>query len=142
MQSLLKCSAVLLLWATGLGFACATEIHQQIEQFGIERFNDGRLMIEGPRIIEPAPTDPAASCRALYQRRMALQRNLDDYKPAYWEDPRNQTAVFLGTIWVPAFYFLAYSAVTTHLDELKDYTPQTEIDALRRASAALRCFEK
>ncbi len=124
--------------------AAAAELtfEQRARLFAEDRYNDARTLINGPRHSEPAPIDPAAGCVALYERRVALQRSLNDHNPAYWDDPRNQTAVFLGTVWSPAFYFLGYSAVTGHLDTLSTTDPRAEIDALRQASAALRCFER
>jgi hypothetical protein len=110
--------------------------------FAEDRYDDVRTLLNGPRQSTPPPIDPAAGCVALYERRVSLQRTMNDQNPAYWDDPRNQTAVFLGTMWSPAFYFLGYSAITEHLDTLSNTDPRAEIDALRQASAALRCFEK
>ncbi len=122
--------------------AAELNLEQQARQFATDRYNDARTLINGPQLRPAPPIDPAAGCVALYERRMALQRTMNDRNPAYWDDPRNQAAVFLGTVWTPAFYFLGYSAVNGHLDELSADDPQAEIDALRQASAALRCFER
>ena len=62
--------------------------------------------------------------------------------PPYWDDQRNQTAIFLDAIWTPALYFLSYSAITAHLDQINDIGPMAELEALSRASAQRRCFEK
>lgn len=123
-------------------FAAEFSFEQRAREFAANRYDDARTLINGPQLVTPPPIDPAAGCVALYERRMFLQRTMSDRNPAYWDDPRNQAAVFLGTIWTPAFYFLGYSAVTGHLDELSANDPLAEIDALRRASAALRCFER
>ena len=114
----------------------------QVNEFVVDRYHDGRRLIEGPRVATPPVIDPNQSCVALYQRRLVLLQQMHDYKPAYWDDPRNQAAVFLGTIWTPAFSFLGYSAITAQLDELNEIDPQTELDALRHVSAQQRCFEK
>lgn len=123
-------------------FAAELTLEQRTRQFATDRYDDVRTLINGPQEVTPPPVDPTAGCVALYERRMSLQRTMTDRNPAYWDDPRNQAAVFLGTVWTPAFYFLGYSALNGHLDELSADDPQVEIDALRRASAALRCFER
>ena len=122
--------------------AAELTFEQRARDFAEDRYNDARTLLNGPQESTPPAIDPAAGCVALYERRVSLQRAMTDRNPVYWDDPRNQAAVFIGTVWTPAFYFLGYSAVTGHLDSLSDTDPQSEIDALRRASAALRCFEK
>lgn len=128
---------------------CPTMVHatgetsdEGVSRFIIDRLHDGRRLIKGPSESDPPPVEPHQSCIELYQRRLSLLRQLHDYKPSYWDDPRNQAAVFIGTVWMPAFYFLNYSAVSAHLDELKHIEPRVELDALRHASAQQRCFEK
>jgi hypothetical protein len=115
---------------------------EKARHFADDRYRDLRLLIDGKEPVPQPNIAPELSCTALYQRRVALQNQLNDYKPPYWSDARNQTAVFLGTIWTPAFYFLGYSAITGYLDEMHQIDPQSEIDALRQASAAQRCFER
>jgi hypothetical protein len=122
--------------------AAAEDIDQRVREFLIARYQDGRRLIEGPRETAPPPIAPNQSCAVLYQRRLNLLRQLNDYKPAYWDDRRNQAAFFVGTIWTPAFYFLNYTAVTARLDELDNVDPRVELDALRYASAQQRCFER
>lgn len=122
--------------------AAGDSLGQQAGDFLIDRYHDGRRLLEGPRQTATPAVAPGQSCIALYERRLELLRNMNDYKPAYWDDPRNQAAVFIGTIWTPAFYFLGYSAISAQLDSLNDIDPQVELDALRFASAEQRCFEK
>jgi len=128
--------------ATFAAVAAEPTFEQRARQFATDRYDDARTLINGPRQTAAPAIDPATGCVALYERRMQLQRTMANRNPVYWDDPRNQAAVFLGTVWTPAFYFLGYSAVTGHLDGLAANEPQVEIDALRRASAALRCFER
>ncbi len=120
----------------------ADTLETQVREFALDRVQDGRRLLEGPRLV-PTPAVPAElDCVALYERRVALQRELDDYQPAYWDDPRNQAAVFLGAVWTPAFYFLGYSALDARLDAIDHVGPRAEIDALSRVSARRRCFER
>jgi len=123
-------------------YAAGERLGVQVSEFVVDRYLDGRRLIEGPTVATPPVIEPNQGCVALYQRRLVLLQQMHDYKPAYWDDPRNQAAVFLGTIWTPAFYFLGHSALTAQLDELSEIDPQTELDALRHASAQQRCFEK
>lgn len=108
--------------------------------FAERRLNDIKKIILGPN-GQPAPhIDPFQSCQQLYQRRLALLPKTLSYKPAYWDDPRNQVAVFLGTMFAPAFYFLGYTGISLYLEEANRIDPRIELDALRYASAQQRCF--
>ena len=115
---------------------------ERARQFVIDRYQDGRHLIEGPAAIAPPVIDTTLTCIELYQRRLVLLRQMQHHKPTYWDDPRNQAAVFIGLIWTPAFYFLSYSALTARLDDLSMGDPQIALDTLRHASAQQRCFEK
>jgi hypothetical protein len=128
--------------SSALVYAAGESLNAQVNDFVVDRYHDGQRLIEGPTVATPPVIEPNQSCAALYQRRLVLLQQMHDYKPAYWDDPRNQAAVFLGAIWTPAFYFLGYSAITAQLDKLNEIDPQTELDALRHVSAQLRCFEK
>lgn len=108
--------------------------------FGERRLDDIKNLIGGPN-GHPAPhIAPHQTCQQLYRRRLQLLPQTLDYKPAYWDDPRNKVAVFLGTVFAPAFYFLTYSAFSSYLDEARQIDPRIELDALRQASAQQRCF--
>ena len=86
-----------------------TEIYRQkAEQFARNRFDDARNFLIGPARPEAAsPTH--MDCRALYTQRVALIRDRLDYRANFWDDPRNRAAVFIGSAWSGAFYYLPYS---------------------------------
>lgn len=109
-------------------------------QFAQQRIQDIKKLIGGPN-GRPAPViAPYQSCQQLYARRLQLLPQTLDYKPAYWDDPRNRVAVFLGTMFAPAFYFLSYTGISSYLDAARQIDPRIELDALRHASAQQRCF--
>jgi hypothetical protein len=118
----------------------APELARRGEQFAYDRLQDGRRLLLGPQPVTP-PTLPASqSCEDLYLRRLALMRGQVDYKPPYTDDPRNRAAVFIGALWTPGFYYLAFSGIQAYVDAQRKPEAQAEIDALRSASAAQRCF--
>lgn len=120
----------------------APEIARQGEQFAYDRLQDGRRMLLGPHPVTPPPLAAGLSCEDLYVRRMALMRGQLDPAPPYTDDPRNRAAVLIGTIWTPGFYYLAFSGIQAYVDAQRKPAVQAEIDALRYASAAQRCFER
>ena len=114
---------LLVVLSTDSAYAIGENTTAQLREFALDRVNDGQRLVLGPSEIPLPVIDPNASCIELYQRRIKLWHRVHDYKPAYWNDPRNQAAVFIGTLWTPAFYFFGYSAVTAHLDQLNDVDP-------------------
>jgi hypothetical protein len=114
---------------------------QKAERFARDRLGDAHDLLVGPeRPAAMSPTD--LDCRALYARRVALIQDRLDYRPTFWDDPRNRTSVFLGATWTPAFYYLGYSALAGYTQANTGPQRQAEIDALRSASARQRCFER
>ena len=111
-------------------------------KFAKNRYRDIKKIIFGPN-GQPAPViAPYQTCHQLYRRRLELLPQTLNYKPDYWDDPRNQVAVFLGTMFTPAFYFLGYSGISAYLDAANQIDPRIELDALRHASAQQRCFTR
>jgi len=144
MPILMRLCVISLLTAlsTTMVHAIGATLDEGVGGFIVDRLHDTRRLIAGPSESVPPIIEADQSCIELYQRRLILLRQLRDYNPTYWDDPRNQAAVLIGTIWAPAFYFLNYSAVNAQLDTLNHLDPQAELDALRHASAQRRCFEK
>lgn len=113
----------------------------QVKQLVQARARDARNLTLGhpaPQIIMPANLD----CTTLYNRRVALIRGQLDAEPTdYFDDPRIGAGTFLGAVWTPAFYYLPFRTLQRFQDQQRRPQVQADIDALRAASAAQRCFE-
>ena len=113
----------------------------QVKQFVQARARDARNLTLGhpvPQIIMPTNLD----CTTLYNRRIALMRGQLDTGPTdYFDDPRIGAGTFLGAVWTPAFYYLPFRTLQRFQDQQRRPQVQADIDALRAASAAQRCFE-
>lgn len=113
----------------------------QVKQFAQARVRDARNLSLGqpaPQIVMPTNLD----CTTLYNRRVALMRGQVDAGPTdYFDDPRSGAATFLGAVWTPAFYYLPFRTLQRFQDQQRRPQVQADIDALRAASAAQRCFE-
>lgn len=112
-----------------------------LDRFARARFDDARELLTGPLRPQVAALVDL-DCVSLYQRRVALTTAQLDYRAPFWDDPRNQAGVFVGAIWTPAFYYLPYRAITEFREHAQAPRRQVELDQLRAASAALRCFER
>ena len=114
----------------------------QVKQFVQARARDARNLTLGqaaPQTVMPTDLD----CTTLYHRRVALMRGqLDDGPTDYFNDPRIGAATFLGAVWTPAFYYLPLRTLQRFQDQQRRPQVQADIDALRAASAAQRCFER
>jgi hypothetical protein len=116
------------------------QVQENTEQFAYDRLADGRRLLFGPYPPRVAPVPPAQTCAELYAERVQLMRAQVDYKPAYTDDPRNRAAVFIGTLFTPGFYYLAFTGVQAYLDATDDASAQSRLDALRYASAEQQCY--
>ncbi|MGH8598437.1 MAG: hypothetical protein ACREXT_17430 [Gammaproteobacteria bacterium] len=116
------------------------QVQRDTEQFVYDRIGDGHRLILGPHAPHTAPVAPHQTCEALYAQRLALMQTQYDYKPAYTDDPRNRAAIFIGTIFTPAFYFLAFSGIQAYGEANDDAATHAQLDTLRYASAQQQCF--
>ena len=114
----------------------------EVSEFAHARVRQARDLLTGPVRPVPALPPPELDCRELYRRRVNLISTQTDQRPPVWDDLRNQTAVFLGTVWTPAFYYLGYSTLAGYAERPGQAQLQADIDALRSASAQRRCFER
>ncbi|MCP5144275.1 MAG: hypothetical protein H6978_05580 [Gammaproteobacteria bacterium] len=91
--------------------------------------------------MDPAEVD-LRLCGDLYQRRQVLLRQTLDYVPAYLDDPRNATAMVVTTMGTTPiyFYYLGFTALQDYQRAQRNVAIEAELDALRRAAAALDCF--
>lgn len=87
------------------------QARKDVEQFTHHRIGDVRRLVLGPYQPQIAPVPPAQSCRDLYAQRLPLMQAQNDYRPGFTDDPRNRAAIFIGTIFTPAFYYLAFTGV-------------------------------
>ncbi len=129
----------LLLGLSNLIPAQEPNIPQGIDAVGSNLLGNVRALF-GPEV--PAiPSDlDKLSCGQLYAQRIALMRYMDDYAPAYWDDPRNGSAVALGTLYTPVFYYLGYTAVAGYQRTRQSVVMDAQLSALRQASARQDCF--
>ncbi len=133
----------------GLGFALVagtaaaqpdwSAVQARAEAFAHERARDGQRLLLGPTAPEVSPPPAGLGCAELYARRVALMREQLDYRPPYTDDPRNQAAVFIGTIFTPGFYFLPFSGIQDYLDGERKLRTERELDTLRAAAASRQC---
>ncbi len=135
------------LFVFGLVFSAATVAAQPAwpplpppaAAFARARLDDGRRLLLGPPAPTPSPATPELDCAALYTRRVALMQDQLDYRPAWSDDPRNQSAVFIGAVFTPGFYFLPFSGIQDYLDRDRKVRIERELDVLRAAAAARHC---
>ena len=115
-------------------------VQAHAQAFAADRARDGQRLLLGPRAPAVVPPPATLGCAELYARRVALMQQQLDYRPAYTDDPRNQAAVFIGTMFTPAFYFLPFSAIQDYVGADRKVRTERELDALRYAAAAQQCY--
>lgn len=120
----------------------AAQVTQDAQRFARARGADARdLLLGTPRARAIAPT--GLDCDQLYQQRVALMHDRLDPGPTdYYSDPRVGAASFVGAVWTPGFYYLPFRALQNFRDQSRRPQREAELDALRQASAAQRCYER
>ena len=118
------------------------QVEQQATQFARARGEDARMLLLGtPQPQAAAPGD--LDCEQLYHRRVVLmQARLDPGPTDYFSDPRVAAGTFVGALWTPGFYYLPFRALQDFREQAHRPQQEAELDALRAASAAQRCFER
>jgi len=128
-------------WVTAQTQVIPRVSEEQARQFTRDRLVDGYTLLLGPN--HPAGDVVAAdNCYDLYAQRTALMRAQLDHRKPFWDEARHTTAVFVGAIWTPAFYYLPYRAVADTLGHEARRETGAALDTLRQAAAAQRCFER
>ncbi|MCC7412599.1 MAG: hypothetical protein IT495_13350 [Gammaproteobacteria bacterium] len=94
----------------------------------------------GPQVAVVTPDDLARSCEELYYERTVLMQRTNSFAPAYYDDPRNQAAAFLGTVFTPMYYLMGYTAFESYYDSRRVEAVNRRLDALRQVSAQKDCF--
>ena len=110
--------------------------------FAAARAADAAAVLLGPAVPVTPTIEPALDCNALYLRRMALTRQQLDYHTSYLDDPRNQTALAVGTVTTWGFAYLPFTAMQSYTRSARKGQIEAELDALRQASARLQCFRR
>lgn len=92
----------------------------------------------GPRYIEFAT--PTGSCEQIYEEMVRLMPRTYNYKPDFYDDPRNAALGMLGFVFTPVFYGWAYTAIDNYSEGRQIDNVNMRIDSLRRAAAQRDCW--
>lgn len=95
---------------------------------------------DGPPVARVQPEDLAKSCEELYYERVVLMQRARPFAPAYYDDPRNQAAAFMGSVFTPFYYLWGYTAFESYYDARRIEAVDRRLDALRQISARKDCF--
>lgn len=96
-----------------------------------------------PAVSQPSAEMSAKSCRDLEYELAALQPKTYSYKPDFYNDPVQGTAVWVSatSFWLPAYGVLGYTGYYAYQENERIYQAQDRIEMLRRAKAEKHCFE-
>lgn len=94
----------------------------------------------GPPVATVLPEDLAKSCEELYYERVVLMQRARPFAPAYYDDPRNQAAAFMGSVFTPFYYLWGYTAFESYYDAKRIEAVDRRLDVLRQISARKDCF--
>jgi hypothetical protein len=95
--------------------------------------------LEGPQ-YRSWPVNPALDCTQIYEEMVRLTPYTYNYKPDFYDDPRNGAIGALGFAFTPIFYAWSYTALDRYSEQRKISDTGQRIDALRRASARQDCW--
>jgi hypothetical protein len=115
---------------------------QQGDPVGRVIGNEARKLqdfVVGPRYHEwPAPA--TSDCAQIYEEIVRLTPYTYNYKPDFYDDPRNAALGLLGLVYPQAFYVWGYTALDNYSEGRTIADTRMHIDSLRRASARQDCW--
>lgn len=95
--------------------------------------------VVGPRYHEwPAPA--TTDCAQIYEEIVRLTPHTYNYKPDFYDDPRNAALGLLGLVYPEAFYVWGHTALDNYSEGRTIADTRMHIDSLRRASARQDCW--
>lgn len=95
--------------------------------------------VVGPQYQEwPAPA--TSDCPQIYEEIVRLTPYTYNYKPDFYDDPRNAALGLLGLVYPQAFYVWGYTALDNYSEGRTIADTRMHIDSLRRASARQDCW--
>jgi hypothetical protein len=94
-------------------------------------------------VPQPNAEIAAKSCRDLEYELAALQPKTYSYKPNFYDDPVQGTAVWVSAtaFWPLSYGVLGYTGYYEYQENERIYKAQDRIEMLRRAKAEKHCFE-
>jgi hypothetical protein len=92
----------------------------------------------GPRYIEFAA--PNGSCAQIYEEMVRLMPRTYNYKPDFYDDPRNAALGMLGFVFTPVFYGWAYTALDNYSEDSSISRTNMRLNSLRQAAAQQDCW--
>ena len=95
--------------------------------------------VSGPRYLE-FPANPNATCADLYAQMRRIMPRTYNYKPDFYDDPRNEALGLLGFVYAPVFYGWALTSLDNYFDGRNIAKNNMRLDALRQAAADQDCW--
>jgi len=92
----------------------------------------------------PARSDtvPDLSCRELDDLLTALAPQTYSDTPEFYRDPLKGSAIWVGTLWSPAWAYLGYAGLQEAYQHNRRNEAGAEMDQLRRLKARQHCYEQ
>lgn len=111
------------------------------------------LVISAGEVTNAQPDLPSAppelqlkttdlSCFELDDRLTRLTPKTYSEAPEFYSDPRNGAAVWVGTLWTPAWAYLGYAGLRQEYRESRMAAAHAEMDQLRQLKARRHCYER
>jgi hypothetical protein len=133
---------LLLAWVVAFMLPVNAQTTQPTDPVGRVVGNEARKLgdfVVGPQYREwPAPV--AADCAQIYEEIVRLTPYTYNYKPDFYDDPRNAALGMLGLVYPEAFYVWGYTALDNYSEGRTIADTRMHIDSLRRASAQQDCW--
>lgn len=121
----------------------ASEFNQQVSEVLDEAKAalDSVYIYRRPQALEGLEEDKALTCRELEQELASLTPKTYSYKPGFYDDPIQGTALWIGTTYEEAYWFVLYGLYYDYQESRRIISAEDRIETLRRVKAQKRCFE-
>lgn len=133
---------LLVMWMIAAAMPVNAQTPQPADPVGRAIGNEARKLqdfVVGPQYREwPAPG--TSDCAQIYEEIVRLTPYTYNYKPDFYDDPRNAALGLLGLVYPEAFYVWGYTALDNYSEGRRIADTRMHIDSLRRASAQQDCW--
>ena len=102
----------------------------------------GETVRENSTTTDRSEAGQQLSCLELDQQLATLEPQTYSDNPEFYSDPIQGTALWVGTLWTPAWAYLGYTGYKEHQQQGRMADAEAKMEHLRKLKALRHCYER